>query len=72
VDKPLATPLPRLFDLVRRREPRLDVAFFFALRNTLVAPDIEAATATAYEGESARPVRRSACLPACRPACLPA
>jgi hypothetical protein len=37
VDKPLATPLPRLFDLVRGRAPRLDVAFFLALRNTGLA-----------------------------------
>ena len=40
----------RLFDLVEADEERFLPAFFFALRNTLVADDIDAARAVAYQG----------------------
>ena len=33
----------RLFDLVSPKEPRLRAAFYFGLRNTLVAEDLDAA-----------------------------
>lgn len=38
----------RLLDLVRPAEPRLRVAFFYALRHTLVAADMDAASRIAY------------------------
>ena len=38
----------RLFDLVRIQDDRLRPAFFFALRNTLVAQDLEQASRIAY------------------------
>jgi hypothetical protein len=40
----------RLFDLIRVKEPRFRAAFYMALRNTLVAPTLDAAVAIAYEG----------------------
>jgi len=42
--------VPRLFDLVQVKDDRLRPAFFFALRNTLVAPDLDQATNIAYGG----------------------
>ena len=39
---------PRLFDLVRISDPALAPAFYFALRDTLVANDINQATRIAY------------------------
>lgn len=34
----------RLFDLVRVKEPALRLAFWYALRNTLVVPDMDSAS----------------------------
>jgi structural maintenance of chromosome 4 len=44
------TPLPRLFDLVKLRDPRFAPAFWKALGNTLVARDIDEANAVATGG----------------------
>lgn len=38
----------RLFDLVKYNNPKLQPAFYFALRDTLVAPDIKTAMKVAY------------------------
>ena len=38
----------RLFDLVRIQDEKLRPAFFFALRNVLIAQDLEQATRIAY------------------------
>eukprot|EP00803_Ostreobium_quekettii_P005317 evm.model.scf_340.8 EVM.evm.TU.scf_340.8 scf_340:54597-68221(-) len=50
MQRPVNTPegLPRLFDLVQVGNDRDRVAFYFALRNTLVANDLEQATRIAY------------------------
>ena len=40
--------VPRLFDLVRVKEEKVLPAFYFALRDTLVATDIDQATRIAY------------------------
>jgi chromosome segregation ATPase len=40
--------VPRLFDLVRPRDGRFAPAFYFALRNTLVAADMDQAVRIAY------------------------
>ncbi|KAJ1525072.1 hypothetical protein ONE63_009916 [Megalurothrips usitatus] len=47
---PMETPenVPRLFDLVRIRNDRYKVAFYFALRDTLVAENLEQATRIGY------------------------
>lgn len=41
-------PLPRLIDLVKLKEEKFRVAFYHALRDTLVAEDIGNATKVAY------------------------
>jgi chromosome segregation ATPase len=41
--------VPRLFDLVRVKDPKVSTAFFFALRNTLVADNLEKATRIAFQ-----------------------
>ena len=38
----------RLYDLIKPAEPRFKAAFYFALRNTLVAVDLEQATRISY------------------------
>lgn len=38
----------RLYDLIRCKNQRLYAAFYYALRNTLVAPDLRTATSVAY------------------------
>ncbi len=43
-------PAERLFDLVRPKDPMYLPAFYFALRDTLVADDLDAATRIAYQG----------------------
>ena len=50
--KKVVTPegCPRLFDLVTFHDESLRPAFFYAMRNTLVANDLEQATRIAYEG----------------------
>ncbi|XP_064614893.1 structural maintenance of chromosomes protein 4-like [Liolophura sinensis] len=40
--------VPRLFDLVKVRDENIRMAFYFALRDTLVANDLEQATRIAY------------------------
>ena len=47
-----ATPedVPRLVDLIRVNDPDLMLAFYYSLRNTLVASDLDQATRIAYGG----------------------
>jgi structural maintenance of chromosome 4 len=40
--------VPRLFDLIRVEDERVRPAFYFALRDTLVANDLDQATRIAY------------------------
>ena len=44
----LATGVPRLFDLVKLRDRSLGVAFYYAMRDTVVAADLEQASRVAY------------------------
>ncbi len=50
-DRAIETPesAPRLFDLIRMKNYNLASAFYLAVGNTLVAPDLETATRWAYE-----------------------
>ncbi|CAN8017690.1 unnamed protein product [Ixodes persulcatus] len=52
--KKITTPenVPRLFDLVSVKEPSLLPAFYFALRDTLVAKDLEQATRIGLQGRT--------------------
>ncbi|OQS04276.1 structural maintenance of chromosomes protein 4 [Thraustotheca clavata] len=45
---------PRLFDLVRVTDNKFLPAFYFALRDTLVAPTLDEATAIAYQGNQCK------------------
>ena len=45
---------PRLFDLVRCSNERIRLAFYFAMRDTLVANDLEQASRIAYTPENKR------------------
>ena len=49
-NRPLEVPenVPRLYDLVRVKDERVKPAFYFALRNTLVAENLEQATRIGY------------------------
>ncbi len=40
--------MPRLFDLVKLRDRSLGVAFYYAMRDTVVAADLEQASRVAY------------------------
>lgn len=40
--------VPRLYDLIRVKDERVKPAFYFGLRNTLVANDLEQATRIGY------------------------
>ncbi|XP_059610951.1 structural maintenance of chromosomes protein 4 [Phlebotomus argentipes] len=40
--------VPRLFDLIKVEDPRVSVAFYFALHDTLVATDLDQASRIAY------------------------
>lgn len=40
--------MPRLFDLVKCRDERLRLAFYYAARDTLVAKDLDQASRIAY------------------------
>lgn len=40
--------VPRLFDLVKVKDDAITPAFYFALRDTLVAKDLDQATRIAY------------------------
>ncbi|KAH8392298.1 hypothetical protein KR215_005479, partial [Drosophila sulfurigaster] len=55
---PIQTPgnVPRLYDLVRVEDERVKTAFYMALRNTLVADDLEQGTRIAYGRERFRVV----------------
>lgn len=50
---PVCTPdnCPRLFDMVRLNDESVRPAFYFALRDTLVAKDMEQATRLAFQKE---------------------
>ena len=48
---PLLAGVPRLFNLVRVRDKRMGLAFYFALRDTVVAADLEQASRIAYGGD---------------------
>ncbi|KAK7266394.1 hypothetical protein RIF29_19038 [Crotalaria pallida] len=52
--KTVSTPegVPRLFDLVKVKDERMKLAFFAALRNTVVAKDLDQATRIAYGGNN--------------------
>eukprot|EP00256_Glycine_max_P042888 XP_006593676.1 structural maintenance of chromosomes protein 4 isoform X2 [Glycine max] len=52
--KNVSTPegVPRLFDLVKVQDERMKLAFFAALRNTVVAKDLDQATRIAYGGNT--------------------
>ena len=41
--------VPRLYDLVCVKDDQIRTAFYFALRNTLVANDLKQATDIAYQ-----------------------
>lgn len=41
--------MPRLYDLVSVKDDQIRTAFFFALRNTLVADDLKQATNIAFQ-----------------------
>ena len=41
--------VPRLYDLVRVKDDQIRTAFYFALRDTLVANDLKQATDIAYQ-----------------------
>lgn len=43
--------VPRLFDLVRCGDERVRVAFYYAMRDTVVASDLEQASRIAYGGD---------------------
>ncbi|TDH65361.1 hypothetical protein CCR75_002999 [Bremia lactucae] len=45
---------PRLFDLVKVNEDKFLPAFYFALRDTLVAKDLDEASAIAYQGRQCK------------------
>ncbi|XP_027044472.1 structural maintenance of chromosomes protein 4-like [Pocillopora damicornis] len=44
--------VPRLYDLVQVKNDQIRTAFFFALRNTLVADDLKQATNIAFQGSN--------------------
>lgn len=43
--------IPRLFDMVKVKDESIRPAFYFALRDTLVAKDLEQATKVAFQKE---------------------
>ena len=53
MDRPFQAPAgsQRLFDLITPNDPRLSVAFYMALKDTLVSPNLDAAMAAAYQGK---------------------
>jgi chromosome segregation ATPase len=48
---------PRLFDLIKCSDRRLRTAFYFAVRDTLVAADMQQARRIAYQRSDTRPCR---------------
>jgi structural maintenance of chromosome 4 len=55
MDRVVTTPggTPRLFDLVNISNPDLRPAFYMALKDTLVAADLDVAVKIAYVGDKA-------------------
>ena len=53
---PAAANAPRLIDLIKPAEPRLEVAFYYGVRDTAVADDLDAASKIAYGGATRRRV----------------
>eukprot|EP00727_Mastigamoeba_balamuthi_P004554 m51a1_g14097 putative structural maintenance of chromosomes protein 4 (1237) ;mRNA; f:82387-87578 len=53
---PFDGPAPRLVDLIKLKNEKFRPAFYHALRNTLVAPNLDAASAIAYGRERHRVV----------------
>lgn len=51
--------VPRLFDLVRISDERVRPVFYFALRDTLVAKDVDQASRICYQGKRHRVVALS-------------
>ena len=47
---------PRLMDLIKPVEPRLAVAFYYGVRDTAVADDLDGASKIAYEGKTRKRV----------------
>lgn len=43
--------VPRLFDLVKVEDPKFRLVFYFALRDTLVAKNLDEATRIAFQNE---------------------
>lgn len=54
VTAPSGQPAPRLFDLVKVHEKKFLPAFYYALRDTLVAKDLDEASAIAYQGRQCK------------------
>ena len=54
MDRPISCPAPRLFDLVIPSDPGFKPAFYMALKDTLVCPDLDSAVKIAYEGDRAK------------------
>lgn len=51
---PSGQPAPRLFDLVQVKDRQFLPAFYYALRDTLVAKDLDEATVIAYQGSQCK------------------
>ncbi|RLN98260.1 hypothetical protein BBJ28_00017107, partial [Nothophytophthora sp. Chile5] len=54
VNAPSGQPAPRLFDLVKVNDEKFLPAFYYALRDTLVAKDLDEASAIAYQGRQCK------------------
>ena len=56
MNKPITTPenVPRLFDLITPKDEKFRIAFYFALRNTVVAKDMDQATRVAFGKDGSR------------------
>jgi structural maintenance of chromosome 4 len=54
VNTPSGQPAPRLFDLVKVNDEKYLPAFYYALRDTLVAKDLDEASAIAYQGRQCK------------------
>ena len=48
---PDSFPAPRLYDLITPSDAKFAPAFFYAVKNTLVAPSLDDATAVAFDGK---------------------
>lgn len=54
ISGPSGQPTPRLFDLVQVSDEKFRPSFYYALRDTLVARDLDEATAIAYQGSQCK------------------